>query len=330
MLDPTPVIQLTTAYWNSMAFLTANRIGIFETLARGPLSAEALSEALGTEARPTRLLLNACVALGLLEETDGLYGNTPLSATFLVPGSPAYMGNAVRYSDDLYATWGKLEQALREGRPPLAAESYLGDDPERTRHFVYGMHNRALGIGNAMAGLVDLSGRKQLLDIGGGPGTYSALFCRRYPGLRARVLDLPHVVALAEEILTSLGARDVVETLPGDYHATEFPPGNDAVLISGVLHRETEANSRALIRRAAGTLEPGGILIVSDVLTDTGGTGPVFATLFGLNMMLTAPDGGVHSDSDIAAWMGEAGLAGIETRAFPPPMPHRIVTGIKS
>ncbi len=275
------------------------------------------------------MLLNACVALGLLEKTDGAYRNSPLSAAFLVPGGPAYMGNAVRYSDDLYATWGQLEQALREGRPPLAAEAYLGDDPERTRHFVYGMHNRALGIGNALAGLVDLDGRKRLLDIGGGPGTYSALFCRRYPGLRAKVLDLPDVVALAEEILASLDARDVVETVPGDYHATEFPVGNDAVLISGVLHRETEANSRALIRRAAAALEPGGILIVSDVLADAGGAGPLFATLFGLNMMLTAPDGGVHAAGDIAAWMQEAGLAGVETRPFPPPMPHRIVTGIK-
>lgn len=328
MLDPTPIMQLTTAYWNAMTFLTANRIGVFEALAKTPMSVSEAADALNTHPRPTRLLLNSCVALGLLEESEGVYTNSALANAFLVPGSPAFMGNAVRYSDDLYATWGKLEQALRENRPPLAQETYLGDDPAKTRHFVYGMHNRALGIGNALAGLVDLSGRKQLLDIGGGPGTYSALFVRRYPELRAKVLDLPHVVELADEIIGSLGAKDRVSTLAGDYHTTKFPTGNDVVLISGVLHRESEMGCRELIGRAKDTLEPGGLLILSDVFTDHGGTGPLFATLFGLNMMLTAPEGGVHADTDVAAWMAEAGFTHIETLPFPSPMPHRVVTGM--
>jgi SAM-dependent methyltransferase len=119
-----------------------------------------------------------------------------------------------------------------------------------------------------------------------------------------------------------------VSTLAGDYHTTKFPTGNDVVLISGVLHRESETGCRELIRRAKDALAPGGLLILSDVFTDHGGTGPLFATLFGLNMMLTAPEGGVHADTDVAAWMAEAGFTHIETRPFPSPMPHRVVTGM--
>lgn len=70
--------------------------------------------------------------------------------------------------------------------------------------------------------------------------------------------------------------------------------------------------------------------MISDVFADEGGTGPVFATLFGLNMMLTAADGGIHADTDVANWMSDAGFGETDRQNFPPPMPHRVVTGVKS
>jgi predicted O-methyltransferase YrrM len=283
----------------------------------------------GTAVRPTDLLLRACVGLGLLERTPDGFRNAPAAETFLVPGKPTYLGEALRYSDDLYATWGRLEQALRTDAPALDAEVYLGRDEAQTRHFVRGMHNRALAVGRALVGLVDLSGRSRMLDVGGGPGTYSALFVARYPGLRSVVLDLPDVVAIAREIVAEMGAADRVGTLAGSYYDTGFPPGQDVVLISGVFHRETAETCRDLIRRGRDALVPGGLLVVSDVMTDASGVEPPFATLFGLNMLLTAPHGGVHRDADVAEWMREAGLDGVEATPFPPPMPHRVVLGHK-
>jgi len=328
-LDPGPLMRLSTAYWDSQTLLTANRIGLFDVLANGTLGVEAIAAALKTEPGPTRLLLKACVALGLLEEGPDGFSNSPEGAAFLVSGAPAYLGNAIRYSDNLYAAWGELEKALREGHPPMAPETYLGKDKKLTRDFVYGMHDRALGVGRVMVGLVDLSGRRHMLDVGGGPGTYSALFAQRYPELHSQVMDLPDVVAIAKEIVDSMGVADRVQTLGGDYMKTPFPAGKDVVMISGVFHRETEATCRRLIEQAADSLEPGGLLLVSDVFTDAGGSQPVFATLFGLNMMLSAPDGGVHADADVACWMNQAGFATGEVRPFPPPMPHRLIIGEK-
>jgi hypothetical protein len=97
--------------------------------------------------------------------------------------------------------------------------------------------------------------------------------------------------------------------------------------MSGMFHRETEATCRKLIAKARGALDPGGMLVISDIFADAGGASPAFATLFGLNMMLTAQDGGVHADADVAAWMRDAGFTAIETKLFPPPMPHRVIVG---
>jgi hypothetical protein len=328
--DPTPIIRLSTAYWDAQVLLTANRIGVFDACADASMTVEAVAEVIETRPRPTRLLLKSCVGLGLLIEDENGFRNAPLAAAYLTKNSPAYMGNAIRYSDNLYGTWGQLEQALREDRPMMAPETYLGDDPGKTRDFVYGMHDRALGIGRALVEMVDLSGRRRLLDIGGGPGTYSALLAQRYPEVRSQVLELPEVAEIATEILESMGCRDRVKLLPGSYHTSTFPGDNDAVLISGVFHRETAETCRGLIERARDSPVDGGLLIISDVFTDAGGSHPVFAALFGINMLLTAADGGVHEDRQVAEWMSEAGFKTPDIQAFPPPLPHRVVMAVKA
>lgn len=328
-VDPGAIMDMSTAFWRSQVLLTANRMGVFECLAEGPLALDDLCARLGTQPRPTRLLLNAMVALDLARKDTAGFANSVAGAAFLVPGGPGYLGNAIRYSDNLYATWGRLQEALRSGEPQLAAEAYTGDDAKLTRDFVYAMHDRALGIARVLVELVDLGGRKHLLDVGGGPGTYASMFAQRFADLRATVLDLPGVIAHASEIIASLGVGDRVDTLAGSYHEIPFPKGNDAVLISGVLHRESPEGCAALIAKAADCLDRGGLLVISDVFADAGGAGPEFATLFGLNMMLTAPNGGVHADQEIADCMRTQGFGEIGIVPFPPPLPHRIVTGVR-
>jgi hypothetical protein len=328
-LNPAPIMQLATSYWASRCLLTANRLGIFEALAKGAQSAHEVAATLRLAPRQTRLLLNACVGLGLLEQDGEEFRNHPSSQAFLVRGSRAFLGDAMRYAADMWDAWSGLDGSVVDGAPAIAAESYTGTDPEKTRNFVYGMHNRAFGVGQALVPLVNLTGRRRLLDVGGGPGTYSALLTRAYPELRSTVMDLPDVVAVAAEIVGSLEAADRVDMIAGDYKTTSFPGENDAILISGVFHRETEQTCRDLIARARAALVPNGLLIVSDVFTEEGGTGPAFATLFGVNMMLCSPDGGVHSDADVEAWMKAAGFRTVTRTAFPPPLPHRVVTATR-
>ena len=118
-LNPARIIALSTAYWDSQTLLTANRLGLFARLAQEPATARQLADALGIREKGARMLLNACVALGLLQKNDDRYQNSAISDAFLTPGQPGYLGDAIRYSDDLYATWGKLQEALESGAPPM-------------------------------------------------------------------------------------------------------------------------------------------------------------------------------------------------------------------
>jgi predicted O-methyltransferase YrrM len=327
--DPTPLIELSVANWGAQILFTANRLGLFETCAKGPQSVEDIASTLDLHKRPTRLFLNACVSLGLLEKSTEGYVNSQLADVFLNQGGPGYMGNAIRYSDNLYDAWGQLEQTLRTDVPAMAPEIYLGEDRDKTRDFVHAMHDRATGTARALVHLVDLEGRRRMLDIGGGPGTYSALFAEQYPQLHSTIIDLPGVAEIGAEIVASMGFADRIDIEPGSYREIDWPDGMDIVLISGVFHRESEQTCRELIGRARASLADDGLLIVSDVFTNEDHAGPTLAALFGITMMLTAPDGGIHSDADVRAWMEEDGFEATQMRPFPAPMPHRVVTGIK-
>lgn len=328
-ISPAPIIQMASAYWSSCVLLTANRIGLFTIVGSGALTIEELAQKLGLSAYPLENFLDALVSLGYLEKRGATYANSPLSRTFLVEGEPAYLGNTIKYSDDLYPIWGQLEQTLRSGKPALPPHTILGDDAAKTRHFVLGMHNRALGIGQSLASAIDLGGRKRLLDVGGGPGTYSCLLARRNPGLTSRSMDLPAVVAIARTIIAEMGMSDRVEAIVGDYNEPSYPDGNDAVLCSGMFHREPPASCRAILQKAFRALEPGGIVVVHDVLCSDDKSGPPFAMLFGINMALTSAFGTVYSSREIATWMAEAGFVNSSGKSLPPPWPEAIVVGYK-
>lgn len=306
-----------------MVLFTANRAGVFSSLANGPRRAGELASECGMDPRGMEMLLNACTAHRLLIKENGAYRNSPTADLFLVRGSPAYLGDALRYTEDLYPLWGRLEQALRSSAPPAPPEDILGMDPEKTRNFVLGMHNRALGIANAVVAGINLEGRKKLFDVGGGPGTYSILLVKKTPGLSSTVFDLPPVIRIAQEIIASYGCSDRVNVMPGNYLRDPFPAGNDVVLMSGMLHRETEEDCQKLMSKAFRSLEPGGLLVATDIMFDDDSkTSPPLSALFALNMMLTSESGSTHSQTAMMRWMTEAGFKDLSGQSLPPPMSH--------
>lgn len=328
--DPSIIMEMAVAYRSSMVLFAATRLGVFGQLADGGLDAATISERCGGQARPTQMLLNACVAYGLLELDGGEYRNTATAAEFLVEGRQAFIGSGLRYAEDLYPAWGRLEDLIRTGKPVVAAAEYTGEDAERTRNFVYAMHNRALGFSAALPYGVDLAGRRRLLDVGGGPGTYSIILVQSTPGLQSRVMDLPGVVAIAEEIIDSYGLADRITTVAGSYLTDDFEPGNDVVLMSGMMHRETPETCRTLLGKAFDSLDPGGLVVVSDVFFDDARhVSPMFATHFALNMMLTSAEGSAHGKTEMAEWMGSAGFRDIEIRDLPKPNPHSLIIGTR-
>ncbi len=332
--DPTVIMELATQYWNSAALLAANELDLFEALAAGPLSAARVAERLNSAPRATTMLLDACVGLGLLtkqaQEIEATYANTPAAAAFLVSGGPGYLGGALRWGADQYGAWGHLAESVRQGSPAVPPSDHLGDDLEQTRTFVHGMHNRAMGVARGVIHFLDFSGVGRMLDVGGGPGAYATLLAAKYPELHATVLDLPGIVAVAQELIAQSDVADRVRTLPGDATTGDYGEAlYDGVLFSGVLHQMSEITIRRMLAGAWRALAPGGRVVVCDIMLDSSKTQPTFATLFSLQMLLTSAEGAVFAADECAEWLAQTGFEGVEIKTLPPPLPYRVVSARK-
>ncbi len=329
-LNPSRLIELATAYWGSATLIAASNLNIFTLLAEGAMTAENVGRALELDLHASDALLTGCVGLELLTKDGEHYVNTPMADAFLVKGRPGYLGPALAYNGDVFKLWGTLADVVKQGSASQAPEQYLGDDASRTRNFVYGMHHRALGIGQAVASAIDLGGCKHLADVGGGPGTYSALLTAKSTTLRATVLDLPGVVQIAGEIIESMGASSKVSCQAFDYYTDSMMNGYDAALISGVLHREQADGAEALITKVAKNLDDGGILYISDVMLDDDRSGPLFGTMFALNMRVLAHNGRCHSVAEQTKWLANAGCTVTHVTQLPAPIHYTVIRAEKN
>ena len=322
------IVDLASAYYGSAVLFAAIDNDVFARVEAG----EFASAAEAALPRGVRLLLDACVAEGLLEKNDGVYSNTAAGRMALVPGGPADLTKAIRYNRDVYPAWGRLADFARTGKPVERPEIHLGEDPVRTTAFAASMFRRAMGIGQSVVPMVDTEasgegGEIRLLDLAGGPAAYAILLCKENPSLKCVTVDLKAISAEAAGYVERFGLRDRIECRAGDYHVDTYEKGAyDAVTIFGALHQESPAQIVDILKRAHDALKPGGRLFVLDMMTDATRTAPKFSALFAVNMALTTENGWVFSDEELKGWMREAGFRPGETRAVPPPMPHWLVT----
>lgn len=322
------MLRAVGSWQPARVLMTANRLRVFAVLGEDALTAEEVAQSCRAHPRSTALLLNACVALGFLRKDGDRYANSPEALETLIPGKPTYIGDRIKHDEWLYGVWAHLERAVRTNRsvrhlaqPPSGAETW--------KEFSLAMHNLAMRTGPLLAATLDLSGRHQLLDCGGGVGTHAMSLVQRYPGLRATVFDLPETIELAKEVIERSGLANRITIRSGNYFADDLGQGHDVVLLSSVLHSMPPEACRLLLEKCRRSLVGRGWVVVHEILIDPDGTSPPRAALFSLNMLVNTGEGRAYSGEEIMRLMKEAGFAPLEVRNLPPPAYTSLVIGEK-
>lgn len=317
------VLDLMRGYRQAQVLIACAELGVFAALHPSPASAGALAEQLGVEPGALARLLNAAVALGLLELRDEHYANSPVAAACLAAEGPYHLGYLVRREGAFYRRWANLTEAVRTGRRP---EENRRDEGQSNwvRDFELALYDAARTAAPAVAEALSVAlpeGKAPLraLDIGGGHGAYSIALARRYPGLTAEVFELPAVVPVAREMIAGAGASERVLVREGDFKVDDLGEGYDLVLLFGVLVSETPEDSVALLRKVRAALRPGGAVVIRGFYLDERRTGPAEAVLADLHMLLSTNAGGAHSLADVQIWLEQAGFGPPETVALPSP-----------
>ena len=192
-----------------------------------------------------------------------------------------------------------------------------------------GMFNTAMLQAPHLVESFDLSAYGNLLDMGGGPGTYAIHFCLQNPQLKAVVYDLPTTKPFAEKTISQFGLGDRISFVAGDYVKEPMHGQYDVVWMSHVLHGEGPAVCQNMIQKAAAMLTSDGMLLLHDFILDDTRDGPLFPTLFSMNMLLGTPEGRAYTEQEFVDMMKQAGLSDIQRSTYCGPTESGILTGKK-
>ena len=325
--DPMAVMRISSAYWESSVLHVANGLGVFTKLHNSPATAPELAQRCGANARGLEMILMACVGLGLLQKQGDKFLNGPVAETFLVEGSPRYQGGIVSMFESWVSAWSRLQDAVVNGRPVVEKQHDHGE--EATRKYIMGMLYRGIPQAQLLASEVSLKGHKKLLDVGGGPGIFSIIFCQQNPGLAADVLDLPQTLKITREIIANYDIADRVGTREGDYIQDDFGKGYDVVLLSSMISQEGPDVIKSLLSKSFNAMESGGKLLVQEQFLNDKKTGPLLSVLIGLNQLIHTPGGRAYSAKEVAGWAKAIGFKDLKYSPLPDPSPFTLITGTK-
>ena len=309
------LFDIVAGFVNSQALLALVQLDVLHLLQDGPLSAANLAPKCQLTPDKMQLLLQSAASLGLLKRhRDGRFALSVRGAAFLtVPGLEAM----VRHHPVLYRDLADPVAFLRGEISPELARFWPyvfgaggATDPAVTALYSGLMADSQGLVAEDTLQLVDLSGVRNLLDVGGGTGAFLTAVAQKYPSLNIGLFDLPAVVEGVGNLMTRAGVTNPLTIYPGSFRDDPLPTGSDAISLIRVLYDHADATVTKLLQAVFVALPPGGLLIVSEPMS--GGAKPDRATDSYFAFYTAAMQTGrTRSGAEIAGLMAGAGFTDI-------------------
>lgn len=267
------LIQMIEGYWLSQVVYVAAKLGIPDRLANGAKTIEALAMETESDKDSLYRLLRACACFGLLkEEKERTFLLAPLGELLKSNKTGSLRDYAIGVvGPGHWLTFGNLEQAIKSGQPQskhaLGMElwEYYAQHEQESLHF-----SRTMGYLSQAAALdvvanYDASKAKRIVDVGGSHGMLLSELLKAVPTAMGVLFDLPNVIDQARQAVESLGLKDRVSLVSGDFFQA-VPSGGDLYLLKQILHDWDDANCLKLLKNIHQAAEPESKLLVVEML----------------------------------------------------------------
>ncbi len=301
------------SYQAAAVFAAAAELDLFGVLARGPVTAQMVARRLDCSLRGLVILLDALVALRLLNKRGTRYALPAELAAFLTAAGEKSVLAMAQHQANCLRKWAQLAGVVRSGRAAKRMPGVRGAAGD-TAAFIGAMHNISAPIADEVIRAVRPPRFNHLLDVGGASGTWTMAFLRACPAGRATLFDLPSVIPMARQRLAAAGLAGQVNFVAGDFMADPLPRGADLAWVSAIVHQNSRAQNRALFRNVFAALAPGGRIAIRDILMDGTRTRPVAGALFAVNMLVATKGGGTFTFDELRADLAAAGFTGARVR----------------
>jgi demethylspheroidene O-methyltransferase len=295
------VFDLMAGFVYSQVLLAAVRLRLFDHLAdQGPQTQEALEAFMGLGARGTSRLLEAAVALQLLERRSHPDDGTPLYGLGAL-GSPFVhhqgLQQMVEHHATLYADLADPVQLLRSDGRGAAMQTYWAyitgmDDQAPSALAAAGVrdYSALMAASQPMVAAEVLAAHSfqayaRILDVGGGDGTFLRQLAPHAPRARLMLFDLPGVVSHAEPLMAAAGLAGRSSVHGGNFWTDALPAGADLITLVRVAFDHDDARVLRLMRAAHAALPDGGHLLLAEPMGGIPGLARMGDAYFGLYLL---------------------------------------------
>jgi len=243
-------------YWmGGKAVLVASRMGLFDVLAKGPLSISDLAREMEASENGAGVLVSVLECMGYVKREGKRYTNTALSSKWLVSSSPQSLAASMEFIDGLWDRTSSLEETIRNGKPSVPVWEWMERHPGSYQVAQTHWKGSARMMGPEIAASVQIPpGARRLLDLGGGHGLYTIQFCRANPQLSAVIYDWPGGVEAARETIAEEGMDGRVTTQVGDYMKEAIGSNKDVVFLSNIIHIYGPEQNISLLQKVSQAL----------------------------------------------------------------------------
>jgi precorrin-6B methylase 2 len=293
------VLEIARGFQPTCVLMGGAELGVFDALAGGELDARELAAKLQSDLRATTILADAMAAIGLLTKQGSQYALAPGLGELLTRGTPGSVLTLVRHQANCLRSWAQLARVVREGRPAERPPSILGDEAD-LETFIEAMNDISRSMAPALVKALGPLRFDHLLDVGGGPATWTIAFLRAFPAARATLVDLPAVLPIARRHIEDAGLADRIRLVAVDLETAEpLPSSADLAWVSAIVHMNSRQENRALFAKVHAALRGGGRILVRDIVVDESRTSPADGALFAVNMLVNTPGGGTFTFEEL-------------------------------
>jgi ubiquinone/menaquinone biosynthesis C-methylase UbiE len=327
---PSPNLFFDTAqgYQRSAAIKAAIELDIFSPIGAGKTTPDAIAESCGAAVRGVRILCDYLTVIGFLTKSDGRYGLTIDTATFLDRNSPAYLGKAVDFlCSSIFAEHFLADPTalVRKGGTVTGQGSVAPDHPIWVE-FARAMAPLMAMPAERLAALLGGVGASlKVLDVAAGHGLFGIAMARQNPHAEITALDWGAVLAVAQENAAAAGVAARYRTLAGSAFDVDFGGPYDLVLLTNFLHHFDAATCETLLRKTHAALAPGGRAAALEFIPNEDRVSPPVAAKFAFTMLGSTPAGDAFTFAEYRQMFGNAGFSDIALHDLPP-TEQRVVT----
>ena len=265
-VDSVRLQDMAYAYRHSAALMSAVELGLFTGVSKGSEPSPVGGEGARRGGPQRRAADDGVTAMELLERDGERFRNAPDVERFLVQGKPTYAGPWMLQHRGRLGWLGRSEKLRRTSSRYWACTT--PSSPWRRRDAARGDLFRRHGAARRFHRQVDLSGRKRIMDIGGGSGCYCIVAAQTYPAIRAVVLDLAPVVEVTRDFIAQNGVQDRVEAQPCDFTSDPFPVDCDVAIMASNLPQYSREIIAGVLQIYDALLPGGEFHLIGEMLDD--------------------------------------------------------------